>query len=176
VVRVIAGELGGRKLASVPGRDVRPTSDRVREAMFNSLESRNLVAGAHVLDLYAGTGALGIEALSRGAAHATFVDADRRAGQVIRANLAALGAEDRATVLVSDAAAYVQRTPARFDLALLDPPYHDESWYQVLVALSAAVAVVESGASPDPPDGWTVLHQRRYGRTHVTLFERVDGP
>jgi 16S rRNA (guanine966-N2)-methyltransferase len=171
-VRVIAGELGGRKLASVPGREVRPTSDRVREAIFNSLDSRDLIAGADVLDLYAGTGALGIEALSRGASRATFVDADRRSIEAVRVNLARLGVEDRATVLVSDAAAFVQRTTARFDLALLDPPYSDDSWYPVLEALPAAVAVVESGAPPDPPEGWTVVQQRRYGRTHVTLFER----
>jgi 16S rRNA (guanine966-N2)-methyltransferase len=175
LVRVIAGELGGRKLASVPGMQVRPTSDRVREAMFNSLESRGLVAGADVLDLYAGTGALGIEALSRGAARATFVDADRRSAEVVRANLARLGAEDRATVVISDAAAFVQRTAVTFDLALLDPPYRDDSWYPVLEALPAAAAVVESATSPDPPAGWAVLHHRRYGRTHVTLFERVAG-
>jgi 16S rRNA (guanine966-N2)-methyltransferase len=173
-VRVIAGELGGRKLDSIPGREVRPTSDRVREAMFNSLESRGLVAGADVLDLYAGTGALGIEALSRGAARATFVDADRRSAQVVRANLARLGAESRATVLISDAAAFVQRTTATFDLALLDPPYDDDRWSPVLEALPAAVAVVESAAPVGPPADWVVLHHRRYGRTHVTLLERVS--
>jgi 16S rRNA (guanine966-N2)-methyltransferase len=167
--------MGGRRLDSVPGLEVRPTSDRVREAMFNSLESRGLVAGAAVLDLYAGTGALGIEALSRGATHATFVDADRRSAEVIRSNLNRLGAADRATVVVSDAAAFVQRTAVSFDLALLDPPYRDKGWHEVLGSLRARVAVVESATPVPAPEGWAVLQERRYGRTRVTVLEQVDG-
>jgi 16S rRNA (guanine966-N2)-methyltransferase len=79
-------------------------------------------------------------------------------------------------VVVSDAATFVERTTASFDLALLDPPYRDDSWYPVLAVLPAAVAVVESDAPMEAPEGWVVVHQRRYGRTHVTLLERVAGP
>src|SRR5207247_7816272 len=103
VMRVVAGSAKGRRLTAPPGRDVRPTSDRVREAVFSSLVSMDAVEGASVLDLFAGSGALGIEALSRGAATATFVDDDRVAVETVRANLAATGVGERASVVDEDA-------------------------------------------------------------------------
>jgi 16S rRNA (guanine966-N2)-methyltransferase len=121
-VRVIAGEFGGRRLQAPPGEETRPTSDRVREALFSVLGDR--VAGARVLDLFAGSGALGIEALSRGAAAATFVDASPAAIRAVRANLAALGIEadvQRADALAALRAA--RRAARQYDLVFLDPPY-----------------------------------------------------
>jgi 16S rRNA (guanine966-N2)-methyltransferase len=118
-VRVVAGLYRGRPLKAPPGTDTRPTADRVREALFSILGP---VDGLAVLDLFAGSGALGIEALSRGAASATFVERDRRAAAVIEANLAALGAEGE--VVATDAVRWLGEPPVTgFDLVLLDPPY-----------------------------------------------------
>jgi 16S rRNA (guanine966-N2)-methyltransferase len=121
-VRIVAGEYRGRTLKAPPGTSTRPTADRVREALFSILGS---VEGARVLDLYAGSGAVGIEALSRGAAHATFVERDRRAASVIEHNVASVGAGDRATVLIRDALAWLAAREGKdaFDLVLIDPPY-----------------------------------------------------
>jgi 16S rRNA (guanine966-N2)-methyltransferase len=121
-VRVIAGTAGGRPLSAPPGRDTRPTSDRVREAMFSSLA--DVVPGAVVLDLYAGSGALAIEALSRGAAAATLVEHDRRAAAAIDRNLAATGLDDRAGVHRTTAERFCAvPSGGPFNLVLLDPPY-----------------------------------------------------
>jgi 16S rRNA (guanine966-N2)-methyltransferase len=118
-LRVVAGAHRGRPLKAPPGRGTRPTADKVREALFSILGP---IEQARVLDLFAGSGALGIEALSRGAASATFVEQDRRAAAVIRQNLEALGEE--AEVVVADAASWLQRqSTAAFDLVLIDPPY-----------------------------------------------------
>ena len=121
MLRVVAGRHRGRRLHAPPGRDTRPTSDRVREALFSILGPA--VEGARVLDLFAGSGALGIEALSRGAASVTFVESDRRAAAVVRDNLEALG-ED-AEIAARDALAWLRSPPAgaSFGLVLLDPPY-----------------------------------------------------
>ena len=118
-MRVVAGWLRGRRIAAPPGRATRPTSDRVREALFSILGS---VEGASVLDLFAGSGALGIEALSRGAANATFVDRDPGAIAAIRRNLEALGL-DSATVHRRDALAHLRTATATHDLVFVDPPY-----------------------------------------------------
>ena len=125
-MRVVAGTLGGRRLQAPPGLDTRPTGDRVRESLFSILGPLH---GAVVLDLFAGTGALGIEALSRGAAHATFVERDRRAHDALRANLDALElGDERATAVRGDARRHLRDAAARgdaYDLVLLDPPYRD---------------------------------------------------
>ena len=117
-MRVVAGRYGGRRLEAPPGRGTRPTADRVREAVFSLLGP---VEGLAVLDLFAGSGALGIEALSRGAAAAVFVDRDHRAAAAARRNLAALGLEAR--VHRRDALAFLAATTTRFDLVFVDPPY-----------------------------------------------------
>jgi 16S rRNA (guanine966-N2)-methyltransferase len=174
-MRVVAGSAGGRRLAAPPGDRVRPTSDRVREAIFNALGSLGLVDGALVVDLFAGTGALGIEALSRGAHHATFVDADPRSLAVVRANLAATGLADRADVVKADALAWVAAEAARrtpFDLAFADPPYRFDRWPDLLAALPAGWVVVESDRSVDPPSGWGSARERRYGTTVVGFLRR----
>jgi 16S rRNA (guanine966-N2)-methyltransferase len=144
----------------------------VREAIFNALQSMGAVEGATVLDLFAGSGALGIEALSRGAASATFVDHDRRAVEVVRANLAATGFGPRSTVVRADAATWLAGPGAGpVDLALLDPPYatDDEAWATLLGRLDASVVVVEADSEPTLPAGWEVVRSRRYGSTVVTI-------
>jgi len=118
-MRVIAGEFRSRRLESIPGDATRPTADRVREALFNILQTR--IQGASFVDAYAGTGAVGIEALSRGAAHAWFLQPDSRALDAIRKNLAMLRIERRATVLAGKVLVTLERCPA--DIVFLDPPY-----------------------------------------------------
>lgn len=170
-MRVVAGTAGGRRLAGPPGRSTRPTSDRVREATFNALDSLGAVQGATVLDLFAGSGALGIEALSRGAARATFVDADPRALTVVRANLRTTGLEAAAQTVRSDAARFLAGDPGRFDVALLDPPYRfdDGAWTGVLAHLDAELVVLESDRDVEPGEGWELLRRKRYGSTVVAL-------
>ena len=169
-MRVVAGSARGRKLQAVPGRDVRPTSDRVREAVFNALGSLGAVEGARVLDLFAGTGALGIEALSRGAGSATFVERDAAAVDVIRANLADLGMS--ADVVRADAERWLETARAEFDLALLDPPYAFEGWDGLLERVPASLVVIESDRSIAVGEGWDVLREKRYGDTVVTIARR----
>lgn len=168
-MRVIAGELRGRRLQAPKGDATRPTSDRVREATFNALGSLGAVDGATVLDGFAGSGALGIEALSRGAAHCLFVERDRAALDALRANLATLGlGPDRATVQPGDIGA----ATGRFDLALLDPPYAFEGWNALLSGLEADLAVCESGRPIEPPDPWVLVRGKAYGATVVTILQR----
>lgn len=173
-LRVVAGSAGGRLLASPASGSTRPTSDRVREATFNALTSLGVVEGATMVDLYAGSGALGIEALSRGAAAVTFVDTDARALAVVRSNLAATGLEGQATVVRSDAALFLATTPTGFDVALLDPPYAlaDRAWTALLDALDAEVAVLESDRTIAVDECWEVLRTKRYGGTVVSFIRR----
>ena len=172
-MRVVTGTAGGLRLVAPQGRETRPTSDRVREATFNALGSLDAIEGARVLDLFAGSGALGIEALSRGAAHATFVERDRAALDAIKANLATTGLADAASVVAADATSFVSSGPPSFDLALLDPPYGYDGWDALLAALPADLAVVESDRPVDPGEGWTVVRSRRYGTTVVGIFRRA---
>jgi 16S rRNA (guanine966-N2)-methyltransferase len=201
VTRVVAGTAGGRALR-VPDRGTRPTSERVREALFSRLEHLGVVAGACVLDLYAGSGALGLEAASRGAAAVTLVDSSRAAADVCRANAAALGLADRVTVVADRAERFVARPPAApWRLVLLDPPYDaaEPALAAVLAAQAgraggsaldggeralvrpaldeAAVVVVErSTRSPEPtwPAGLARFDERRYGETTLWLAEPTD--
>lgn len=180
MLRVIAGEHRGRKLATPPGRATRPTGDRVRESLFNLLGPA--VDGARVLDLFAGSGALGIEALSRGAAHAVFVERNRDALRALRANVAALRLEGRCTILPGDAWDDSGAAAGPFDLILADPPWGDEVEERVVAAAARRLSpggmlVLEHPArrpSPEPPFGLPVLKARRYGDTALTLY--VRGP
>jgi 16S rRNA (guanine966-N2)-methyltransferase len=170
-VRVVSGTVGGRSLQAPAGRATRPTSDRVREAMFSMLESRGGVAGASVIDLFAGSGALGIEALSRGAATVTFVDSAPAAIAAIRANLGGLGlAGEAATVIRGDATRFVRSAPP-VDLVFADPPYRFAGWPGLLADLHGRVGtlVVETGGDWDPGPGWETVKVRRYGATVVTV-------
>jgi len=171
---VIGGELRGRRLSAPPGTSVRPTSDRVREAIFDILFSRGGVVGAQVVDLFAGSGALGIEALSRGAASVTFVERHPEALAAIRANLVSVGLPDAerdgdATVVRADVDSWVATTASRYDVALVDPPYRYEGWGTLVPRLPADLAVLESGAEIGSSEGWVVIKSKRYGGTIVTV-------
>jgi 16S rRNA (guanine966-N2)-methyltransferase len=168
-MRVVAGELGGRKLVAPGGDTTRPTTDKVREAVFNSLASMGVVEDAVVVDLYAGSGAMGIEALSRGAARCTFVERDRDALRALRTNIDTLRLTDRAIVVTSDVMAWVPAV-RNVDLALVDPPYAFDDWPRLLGMLHAAYVLCESAREVDPPPGWQTLRARRYGRTCATLL------
>ncbi len=175
-VRIVAGTARGRPLRAPAGRDTRPTSDRVREAMFSMLTSMDAVEGAAVLDLFAGSGALGIEALSRGAAQATFVDQDRAAVAAIRANLLMVGdAAGRAAVVCTDALRYAAAATQPVDLTFADPPYRFEGWATLLGPLAArtGLLVAETGAEWDPGPGWETVKVKRYGGTVVTVVQPV---
>ncbi len=169
-MRVVGGLAGGRRLtARVPGH-VRPTTDLVREATFNALASRVALGGASVLDLYCGTGALGIEALSRGAASCTFVDEDAACLAAVRANLAAVGLGDAGASLVR-ATLPRWRPAARVDLALCDPPYGALDAAALCDGLDAGLVVIESDEPFETPHGWEATFERRYGGTLVTMLQ-----
>jgi 16S rRNA (guanine966-N2)-methyltransferase len=170
-VRVVAGELRGRRLIAPGAGTTRPTTDKVREAVFNALASLDVVVGARVLDLYAGSGALGIEALSRGAAHCTFVERDRAAVGAIRENLTILGLGDRSRVVVADARIAAAGIDA--DLAFADPPYGFDDWPRLARVVSAPLLVAEAATEVAAPDGWVSRRVKRYGRTWVTFLHRA---
>lgn len=171
-MRVIAGRARGLRLQAPPGTDVRPTSDRVREATFNALGSLDAVVGARVLDLFAGTGALGIEALSRGSASATFVERDQKAVTVVRHNLEHTGLADQAEVVNATAERFLAGRTDPFDLALIDPPYGFDGWDDLLAKVPAHLAVIESDRTIEPPAPWVVVRERRYGGTVVAIVQR----
>jgi len=183
-VRVVGGSLRGRRIEAPADERVRPTSDRARQALFDILTQGrfgNLVAEAEVLDLFAGSGALGIEALSRGAAFVTFVEQDRAALRLIAANLKALGVAERAQVLAADATRLgTGRRPA--SLAMLDPPYGSGLGPKALASLAAggwltpgaiATLEVEKDEAVELPEGYTLLDERRYGRARIVVLHRT---
>ncbi|MDE2164991.1 MAG: 16S rRNA (guanine(966)-N(2))-methyltransferase RsmD [Alphaproteobacteria bacterium] len=182
-MRIIAGKHRGRKLAPLSGGEVRPTSSRAREAIFNILAHapfapRPVYDDAVVLDVFAGSGALGLEALSRGARFVTFMERDRAARAILMANIAALGVERMTAVLASDALK-PPRAAAPASLAFLDPPYSEAWTAPALAALAAAgwllldaVVVAELPAKRDltPPNGFTPLDERRYGAAKIVFL------
>ena len=181
-MRIIAGSFRGTALASLGKGDaaahLRPTSDRVRESLFSMLTHHDVIEGARVLDVFAGTGALGLEALSRGAAHVTFVENGRVGQKLIAQNAEKLRAQDQIRVLRSDATRLGGCAEAPFDLIFLDPPYGQGMGERALAALKAgswcapaAMVVWEENAAMVAPEGFTRLDTRRYGDTHVTLVE-----
>jgi len=172
VVRVIGGRSRGRRLAAKLPAAVRPTSDRVRESIFDILGSRGGVEGLSVVDLFCGSGALGLEALSRGAASATFVDQDPAALDAVRTNRDAVGLGDEPVVCVRAALPGWLAGAPRFDLALCDPPYTFDAWPDLLSMLHADTAVLESALAVPLPEGWVVARERRYGGTLVTVAHR----
>ncbi|HEY8525101.1 MAG TPA: 16S rRNA (guanine(966)-N(2))-methyltransferase RsmD [Acidimicrobiales bacterium] len=164
---MVGGTARGRPLVAPAGGRTRPTADRVREAIFNALWSRGAVEGARVVDLFAGSGALGIEALSRGAAHATFVDRDRAARAAIVRNLDACGFADRATVVTAPVERFLDGLDERFDLAFCDPPYAWTGWPGLLAARPAPLVVAEAGEPIAVPEGWELVREARYGAAWV---------
>lgn len=178
MTRIIAGDYGGRRLTTPAGDRTRPTSDRVREALFGSLESAGRLTDAAVLDLYAGSGAIGLEAVSRGAAHALLIEAHQATGRVITRNIRQLGAGDRARLLIANLPQALRRQPPRrFDLVVADPPYgvDDGEVAETLAALvenhwlaEEADVVLERprrASEPPWPNGITTVRSRRYGES-----------
>jgi 16S rRNA (guanine966-N2)-methyltransferase len=188
-VRIIAGRHRGRRLLAPAGAATRPTADRVRQALFDVLwhapwGGRAAVEGARVLDAFAGTGALGLEALSRGAAHASFLENDRAALSALRANIAACREAERCAVLAADAAR-PPRAPEPCALLFLDPPYGKGLVEASLRALSAAgwiapgtVVCAEREAAPaaavPPPPGFVLLDERAHGPARVVFLRPAE--
>jgi 16S rRNA (guanine(966)-N(2))-methyltransferase RsmD len=184
-MRIVAGSAKGTRLAPVPP-GVRPMSDRAREGVFASLGDR--VDGARVLDLFAGTGAAGIEALSRGAACCTFVEGARRVTETARENLRRTKFEDRGESVTQDALAFLRRRRAAdaWDLAILDPPYETGSPYldDVLAELAVGDRLApgftvvltrgNKGSAPVVPLQWAAARELRYGDSILTLYRRAD--
>ena len=188
MLRIVAGKLGGRRIQAPPGKGTRPTAEKLRGAIFNSLEQWIALEGARVLDLYAGSGALGIEAHSRGAAHVTFVEGDHRTAASIRDNLKTLGIPREATEVVPQKVlTWLRRAPAEphTDLVLIDPPYTAGEYGPVLDALVrwpglalGALLVVETTKQLDlpVPPGLEVLRSKRYGDTQLVFLRKVELP
>jgi 16S rRNA (guanine966-N2)-methyltransferase len=179
-MRIIAGSRKGARIFAPKGHDTRPTGDRAREAAFNLIGP---LEGARVLDLFAGSGAMGLEALSRGAASATFVEADRGAAATILRNLDKLGLEG-ATVIRDDAARALAGDAAsgrRYDLVLIDPPYRmlagllpTLAAYLPAVVAPDGLVVVESDAREEPDLPLPKRTSRRYGSARITVFEGLE--
>jgi 16S rRNA (guanine966-N2)-methyltransferase len=186
-MRIVGGKHRGRKIEAPAGLDVRPTSDRAREALFNILIHGHLSAdgtsplpGARVLDAFAGSGALGLEALSRGGAQALFIDSDAKACAAIRANAKALGETGNVTVIPADATKPPPCPGASCSVVFLDPPYGRDLAAPALAALAArawiadgAVCIVElaAGDGITLPRGFTLIDDRRYGKARLLLVK-----
>ncbi len=180
-MRIVAGAWRGRRLVAPSGSATRPTADRVRQALFDMLlhaswGGRAAVEGARVLDAFAGTGALGLEALSRGAAHAIFMERDRAALAALRANIAACGAADRATVLPADATRPPQ-AEAPCGMVFLDPPYGEELVPRAVSALRGsgwlapgALIVAETGEDEPLAEPVAILASRAHGAARITVW------
>lgn len=181
-MRIIGGELKGRKLLPVRGHAIRPTSDRTREAIFNILSYR--VRDARVLDLFAGTGAMGIEALSRGAAFAVFIDSAKQALAAVHSNVARMGLTEKCRIVrwdIRKSLAPLRGDALAFDLVFMDPPYRAHLVENTLAHLAGvrvlrpgAVVVVEHGADEPMPDsirGFTWADRRRYGKSFVAFMD-----
>jgi 16S rRNA (guanine966-N2)-methyltransferase len=179
-MRIVGGDLRGRTLRAAPGRSTRPTADRVRQSLFDQLGQR--CDGLRVLDLYAGTGALSLEALSRGAAHATLVEQDAKAAQVIQRNAGELGCAGRCTLVREEVSRALPRLSGPFDLVFSDPPYALRAAQETLDALARLGLVSTQGRvvlerdrrEPGPalPEGFELLGERRYGDTAVLIARR----
>ena len=180
-MRVITGTARGRKLKELPGLETRPTTDKVKESVFNIVQFD--IEGRRVLDLFAGTGQMGIEALSRGAASCTFLDLRKEAAAVVRENLAHTGLADQGTVLQRDAMAYLAGCGEKFDLIFLDPPYASGLLAKALEAIAAidivtenGIIVCESALETELPE-LSAPYQRgrsyRYGKIQITLYRRA---
>ena len=179
-MRVITGSARGRKLGELQGKDTRPTTDKVKEALFSIIQFD--IEGRKALDLFAGTGQLGIEALSRGAAEAVFVDLRKEAAALVRDNLKRTGLEDRAQVVQGDYLAYLTRCGRRFDLIFLDPPYVTGLLEKALETVAAidilsenGIMVCESASEavlPQLPAPYEMGREHRYGKIKLTLYHR----
>ena len=180
-MRIIAGEWRGRPLIAPEGRATRPTSDRAREGLFSMLQGRlGSFEGLRAADLFAGSGALGLEALSRGAAHCLFIDNDRDAVAAIRRNLAAFGADQRSEIR-TQSVEYAVPPPAPCDILFLDPPYSSGLAEMTLnrvgnpgwVSAGGLVSIETERDRPPVPSGFLIEAERRFGKAHILLLRRT---
>lgn len=182
-MRIIAGDFRGRALAAVgkgdAGAHLRPTTDRVRESLFNVLSHQVEFDGMRVLDLFAGTGALGLEALSRGAESVTFVDDGRVSQGLISKNIAICKAQEQCTLIRRNALKLGANPAAPFDVIFLDPPYGKGLGEKALLATTTggwiaddALVIWEESAPMQAPDGFSLQNSRKYGDTHISLMWR----
>ncbi len=182
-MRVITGAARGRRLKELQGMETRPTTDRVKEGIFNIIQFD--IEGRRVLDLFAGTGQLGIEALSRGAARAVLVEQRRDAAALVRENLKITGLGENARVVNGESLAFLASCGEKFDLIFLDPPYAAELWDSALEAISRfdilsnhGIIICESPAErvmPELAPPYRVHRTYRYGRIKVTTYHREEG-
>jgi 16S rRNA (guanine966-N2)-methyltransferase len=176
---VIAGSARGVPLVAPAGTGTRPTTDRAKGAIANALWSMEAIEGARIVDLFAGTGSMSIELLSRGAAHATCIERDRAALAALRSNLVRTRLDAVTDVIVTDAESFLARPSftAPYDLAIADPPYAYDRWDSLLdgiVRTGARLVVAETGHDVTPTASWEIVRRRRYGSTVVTFFGRTD--
>ena len=182
-MRVITGTARGRRLKELSGMETRPNTDRVKEGLFNIIQFE--IEGRRVLDLFAGTGQLGIEALSRGAERAVFVDSRREAAKLVEENLRLTGLRDRAKVVQGEALGFLASTREKFDLVFLDPPYNKgilekalETIAKIDIMTENGIIVCESAAEsvlPELEGPYEKGREYRYGKIKLTLYHRTVG-
>ncbi len=181
-MRVISGSARGRKLSSLEGQDTRPTTDRVKESVFNIIMP--YTRDARVLDLFAGSGAMGIEALSRGAESAVFVENNRAAGEIVEKNLKDTRLFEKAKLCMGDALAFLENTREKFTLIFLDPPYDGGFYAPVLSKISErdildaeGVLVLErrADAQIEVPENFEIVKDRKYGKTAISVLMYKKG-
>ncbi|MCD8390515.1 MAG: 16S rRNA (guanine(966)-N(2))-methyltransferase RsmD [Firmicutes bacterium] len=181
-MRIISGNRRGHKLTGFDGRDVRPTTDRVKESLFNIISP--FIPGAYVLDLFAGSGALSMEALSRGAAYACCVDKDKRSIDIINRNVKDLKYDGLCTVAHSSYEDFLSANTAQFDIIFLDPPYNKGFIEPVLKNILKTGALGDGGIvalESDETDfrgeaeGFSIYRQKKYGRTYITIYTNAEG-
>ena len=179
-MRIISGIRRGHKLHDFGGYDIRPTTDRVKEAIFSMITP--YISGAEVLDMFAGSGALSFEMLSRGAAHAVLVDKDKRSVDVITKNAASLGFCDMCEIVTCSCFDYARRCGRKFDVIFLDPPYNKGFITEAFAAIADngilsddGIIVLESDSTDfrDEYDGLEMIKQKKYGRTYITIYRQV---
>lgn len=177
-MRVITGEARGRRLVTLEGDDVRPTTDKVKEGMFNIIQFD--IPGARVLDLFAGSGQLGIEAISRGAKHCCFVDASKRSLDVVKENLKTCGFEKRASTFLGDSLSYITLSHDVFDIVFLDPPYRKQLIEKALPILASKVSdggiiVCETAVEEELPEtagDFALAREYKYGKIKITTYRK----
>ncbi len=172
-MRVISGTARGRKLIAPPGRGTRPITDRAKEGIFNMLESLGGVSDAVIVDLFAGSGSFGIECLSRGAEQVVFVERNRLAADVIAQNLATMGFDGDATVVVGTVESALPGLPEA-DVAFCDPPYADDPWFALLGSLRADLIVGHAEREIALTDRWEEVRRREYGKAKIVIARSVQ--
>jgi len=179
-LRIIAGKFGGRWIRADVGPGTHPQGDRIRSALFNMLESRGVLAGARVLDAFAGTGAIGLESLSRGAARVTFLERDRTAARIIDVNITTLNVQDRAKLIQTDVSSWTKTSPDdKYDIIFADPPYQNPQFSTVSKLAKhlqpdglLVLSYPGKGTVPDL-EGVVVVDKRIYGEAALALFRLV---